>query len=227
MTTIEGAEPACAGLLLAGGGSSRMGRPKALLPIPCQDARDEGMVHSRPLIADQILRLALAGCAPVACVLGADAGEIVPVLQAPVLPPLPARLIIAFNEDWRRGSFSSLQIGLRSLGEWGRGVILLPLDVPGISPGVFACLCAAAAESLRAPDPAAAIIPVHRGRGGHPLWLAPATAAGLLGEPAEARLDERLRAMRVLRIEVADPRVLDNVNTPEEWEICCRSLEAR
>ena len=223
-----------AGLLLAGGASARMGRPKALLAL-----------GDRPLIVDQLARLRAAGCAPIACVLGAHADEIAPALGLQGMPPARESrhtigeldVLFARNPEWTRGSFSSLQTGLRALmgpaedkgphsapsaHALAEGLVILPLDVPGVAASVFRSLLAAAREELRSGDPAAAVIPVYEGHGGHPIWLAPRMVSELLSAPAGSRLDERLREKVVRRVEVDDPHVRGNVNTPEEWEAFLR-----
>lgn len=191
------ADPGLGGVLLAAGASERMGGPKALLRLPQSGAL---------LLLDQIDRLQRAGCARVAVVLGADAVRI-----APVLPRGDPRSIACLNEGWQRGSFSSLQVGLTALEECPRGALVLPVDVPGVPPELMADLVPRGAD---VPD---AVVPVYEGRGGHPVWLAPTLITRVLREPPTARLDHQLAGYDVRRVEVADPRVRGNVNTPEDW----------
>lgn len=84
----------CAVVLLAAGGSTRMGRPKQLLPI-----------DGKPLIA-RAAEAALASPAwPVVVVLGAHADAI-----RPALARLP--VLVAENPAWAEGMASSLRAGL-------------------------------------------------------------------------------------------------------------------
>jgi CTP:molybdopterin cytidylyltransferase MocA len=191
------------GVLLAAGASRRMGRPKALLTLPAGGVT---------LIADQLARLRRAGCGRIACVLGAEADRLAPLLAPPARP--------CRNPDWEQGAFSSLQAGLRALDPCPRGALILPLDVPGVGPGVFDRLLAAAAG---VPE-AEAVVPTFAGHGGHPVWLAPATIAAVLRQPVTARLDHFLRARSCLRLPVDDRRVRGNINTPADWERYCASL---
>jgi CTP:molybdopterin cytidylyltransferase MocA len=185
-------------VVLAAGASDRMGEPKALLRL---SAPVEGC-----LLVDQIARLLTAGCVRVAVVLGADAERI-----EAALGPLDSRIIVCRNRDWRRGSFSSLQIGLAALGPHPGGTLVLPVDVPGVPSEAMARL---APHEGEVPD---AVVPVNGGRGGHPVWLSPPLAARILREAPTARLDRLLAACNVLRIEVDDRHVRENVNTPEDW----------
>ena len=84
----------CGCILLAGGGSKRLGRPKQLL-------RFEGQTLIRRAAC-----LALeAGYSPVVAVLGSHAEQI-----APELEDLEAQ--VALNADWQAGMSSSLAAGL-------------------------------------------------------------------------------------------------------------------
>jgi CTP:molybdopterin cytidylyltransferase MocA len=192
------AGPGLGGVILAAGASERMGEPKALLRLPAPSRTC--------LLIDQVHRLQRAGCARVAVVLGADAARI-----TPALPPGDPNVLVCLNEGWRRGSFSSLQVGLKTLPDCARGALVLPVDVPGVPPQVMAGLVPGSDD---VPD---AVVPVHEGRGGHPVWLSPALIARILREPPTARLDHLLAGCVVVRVEVADPHVRGNVNTPEDW----------
>jgi molybdenum cofactor cytidylyltransferase len=211
------------GLILAAGASARMGQPKALLRL-------DALQGARCLLADQAERLLRAGCDRIVCVLGAQAESIeeARAWEWDRTEPPAAQIVIAHNPQWTLGAFSSLQCGLHALralrasgpgSERGggrdreRGAILLPVDVPGVSREVFQRLLDAAGATP-APE---AVVPVHGGRGGHPVWLAPATLDRIAHKPPGSRLDHLLRGLRVARIEVADARVALNVNTPEDW----------
>jgi molybdenum cofactor cytidylyltransferase len=104
--------PRFAAIILAAGASSRMGRPKPLLPF-----------QGEPMLR-RIARTATdAGCAPVLAVLGAHVAACQETLAGlPVMPIL--------HENWSAGLGSSLRAGLAAA-----------LAVAPDAPGVFALLC--------------------------------------------------------------------------------------
>ncbi len=87
----------CGAVLLAAGGSSRMGRAKQLLPI--------GGV---PLVRTVAERVLAAGLSPVVVVLGAESSAVGAALQG-----LP--LCLVENPDWAQGMGASLRCGVAEL----------------------------------------------------------------------------------------------------------------
>lgn len=134
-----------AGLVLAAGGGSRMGRPKALLRL-----RGELLVERAcRLLAD-------GGCAPVLAVLGAGADQ---------LPPLPGVTTVP-NPDWPSGMGSSLRAGLAAVPAGADAVVVTLVDTPLLGPEAVRRL----ADAGRAGAPAA--VATYAGRPGHPVLLA-------------------------------------------------------
>lgn len=87
-----------AGILLAAGGSTRFGSPKALLDW-----------HGHPFVRAVAETAILAGLCPLIIVTGAEAEQVETVLQG-----LPASLIR--NPAWQAGQSTSIRAGLASLG---------------------------------------------------------------------------------------------------------------
>lgn len=111
-----------AAVVLAAGGSSRMGRPKPLLGY-----------RGRSLLRRTVDAALTAGCKPVAVVLGAAADRMRQELHG-------LRVEVVHNENWPDGIGSSISCGvasLRSHGESVRAVLLLACDQPLISKGVI------------------------------------------------------------------------------------------
>jgi len=106
-----------AGVILAAGESSRMGRDKALLPWP--PAR-EGQAASK----DSFLSAAIRSLAPSTDFVIVVAGNNEPAL-APVAYANGASIVV--NPDPSRGQFSSLQIGLHEVLQRGRDAAVITL----------------------------------------------------------------------------------------------------
>lgn len=189
-----------AGIVLAAGASRRMGTAKALL------RGADGL----PLAARQAAVLHRGGCGPVAVVLGSE--------RARVRGELPDDLRVVENPRWALGRATSLQAGIRAMPE-AEGFLFLPVDAVGVAADTVRRLLAAAAD-----EPAAAWRPVCRGHKGNLLWLSPETGRELLRLPADARVDDWIQP-RAREIEVPDPAILNNFNSPEEWTRFVRSAE--
>jgi nicotine blue oxidoreductase len=179
-------------MVLAAGASTRMGTPKALLE--CKDGT--------PLAVHQAQRLALAGCARVAVVLGADANRIRPALSSCEVIEHPA---------WEQGRLSSVQAGLGGLPGFA-GYVILPVDTLGVSVETLQKMMSCA-ETESPP----AVRVRCRGRVGHLAWVSRTLAAAIREhtDPG-ARLDQLLAPVATV-IEVDDDAILNNVNTPEDW----------
>jgi molybdenum cofactor cytidylyltransferase len=89
--------PAVALLLLAAGGSTRMGRPKQLLEY-----------DGRPLLRHSVEQALGSRCRPVVVVLGADADACRAVIH-----DLPVQIVV--NHDWAQGMGSSIRAGMSAL----------------------------------------------------------------------------------------------------------------
>jgi CTP:molybdopterin cytidylyltransferase MocA len=161
-----------AGLVLAAGGGSRYGSPKALVRL-----------RGRLLVERAVSLLADGGCDPVVVVLGAAADEV------RALVPLPA---VVVNPDWRTGMGSSLRAGLAALPPAAEAVVVTLVDTPGLGPESVRRLIAAGGDAAQA---------TYSGRPGHPVLLGrtvlaevAATAAGDRGAgPWLAAHPERVR----------------------------------
>jgi molybdenum cofactor cytidylyltransferase len=185
-------------LVLSAGASSRFGGfPKALLAA----GDDTGVRRIVGLCAE-------AECDPIVVVVGAHKG---PVAHA--VRDLPVTLVEA--EDWWEGRTASVQAGLRALPD-DRDILFWPVDHPFVDPRTVGLLRHVAATDLLA----VWFIPTYKGEGGHPVLWRPAVRGDLL----ELRPDAPIRSLmpefgpQVRRIEVEDPGVVANVDTPEAYE---------
>jgi CTP:molybdopterin cytidylyltransferase MocA len=140
-----------AGLLLAAGAGSRMGRPKALVRDP-----DGTSWLQRSL---QVLRD--AGCDHLLVVLGAAADEA--RILVPDLDP-PVRVVVA--DDWAIGMAASLSTGLAALQhDDGEVALVMLVDLPDV--GADACRRVLAA----ADGPTSLARATYDGRPGHPVLM--------------------------------------------------------
>lgn len=131
-----------AGLLLAAGAGTRLGRPKASVSFA-----------GKLLVQRAIDTLAAGGCAPVHVVVGA----------APVDVP---DVVVVSNEDWPSGLASSLRAGLQSLPAEADSVVVALVDQPLIGPPVVERLRAARARGAQL------AVATYHGRRGNPVLLA-------------------------------------------------------
>jgi len=141
-----------------------------------------------------------------------EAAEVAPVwVVSPDLRAAIEREALGFKQplvqaDPEAPMFESIRAGLRFLEPLSpRAVYILPIDVPAPGPEVW--------RVLDAPSPACA--PSFEGAHGHPVCLDWAFARGRVLDAAPgARLDD-LIAPVIRYIEVGEPRVALNLNTPE------------
>jgi len=189
-------------ILPAAGESSRMGKPKLLLPF-----------------ADTTVVGAL-----IASLRGGGVGRIV-VVVAPgddELRSWAARdrdLAVTENPRPEGGMLSSILCGLAALGGGaglaaaGEVVLVTPADLPAIRPDTIRRLV----EALRGASTPLAV-PVYSGKRGHPL----AIGAGALREAAAldpaVGLRQLLDRLAVLELAVDDPGVVEDVDTPADYD---------
>lgn len=184
-------------IVLAAGESSRMGTPKALLPL----GRDT-------FLSAICGRLAGAGLGELVVVLGAHADAVRGAVASS-----PAR--IAVNEAYRDGQLSSLQCGLRALPSGSAGALVTLVDHPLIEASTYAGMRAAAEKA-----PGLILIAEYRGRGGHPVVFPRTVFGELLSAPRDggARVVVRKDPARVRRVAFDDPGIVADIDTPEEYK---------
>jgi molybdenum cofactor cytidylyltransferase len=191
--------PSFAGLILAAGVSSRMGRDKALLPW-----RD-GTFLSAAILALQ------AATELVIVVAGANAPSLEPIADANA-----AFLVV--NPDPQRGQFSSLLVGLRDVLNRGRDAAIITLvDRPPAEGETIEQLRSAFLVGDEQPW---AVVPDYGGKHGHPIVIGREMIEAFLRAPvnSSAREVEHANQAHILYVPVADPLVAANVDTPEDFE---------
>jgi CTP:molybdopterin cytidylyltransferase MocA/xanthine/CO dehydrogenase XdhC/CoxF family maturation factor len=116
-------------VILAAGGSTRMGEPKQLL-----DYKGSTLLRRAATVALE------AGCGPVAVVIGAGGDR-----MRAELGGLPVRIVQ--NDDWSEGLSTSVKAGLAVLEDSVDAVIFAPCDQPGVDAAMLKGLVAARERS--------------------------------------------------------------------------------
>jgi CTP:molybdopterin cytidylyltransferase MocA len=180
---------AVAAVILAAGASSRMGSPKAFL-----DYRGETFLG-------RLTRMLRVYCESVFVVAGAP-------LEAPGTQ-------VVVNPAPERGMLSSLQCGLAAAVAAGtkQAVAFTPVDYPAMEESTIEAIVARwSGELLR--------IPRHQGRRGHPVLIARPIISEILALPdgAQARDVVRRHETDIVYVDVNDPGILADVDTPADYE---------
>jgi molybdenum cofactor cytidylyltransferase len=184
-----------AAVILSAGASSRMGRPKALLPYR------EGtfLEHLMEVTRDPRIEMTRV-------VLGAGAETIRAVAN---LDPS----VVILNPEWEKGQLSSIRAGLRSLdGVDLDGMILCPVDHPLVSALLVSELVTKFYELKKA-----IVLPTYKGRRGHPVIFSKQLFGELLSAPEEtgARAVVWAHAGEVLEVPTDEEGVILNLNDPD------------
>jgi len=187
-----------AGLILAAGKSERMGRSKALLPF-----------RGNCFLTHVLTEASHSNLNDVKIVLGHQAEAL---LRA--LPEIKPKAVV--NPDYESGQLSSLQCGLKHLNSAGLdGVMVFLIDHPMIHRDLVNQLI----EAFRQ-NSALIVVPSFEHRLGHPMIF----GAELFSELLAAPLDQgavsvvRKHAHEILHLEVDEPGVLVDIDTPEAYE---------
>ncbi len=186
-----------AAIILAAGASTRFGQPKQLLDW-------DGV----PLLA-HVSNLALsAGLAPVIVVLGCQADAIRAALGTRAVQ-------VVMNWRWKEGMSTSVQVGLAALPPETEAAIFLQCDQPLITADLLQALVARFEETG-----ASIAYPTHAGQRSTPVLF----ARRLFPELAAVNGDEGGRSLiiryakDVATIEITDPDVLADVDTPADYK---------
>lgn len=155
--------PPVAGLLLAAGGGTRAGGPKAL--------RTSG---GRSWLVSGARVLLDGGCQEVVVVLGAGAEAAATVLAA-AAPSLPGPVRTVVNPAWAAGLSSSLALGLQATADEVSAVLVHLVDLPDVTAEVVARV-----RQQAAGGPACLARAVYGGTPGHPVLLGRDHHAGVL-----------------------------------------------
>ena len=195
-----------AGVVLAAGASERMGRPKALLDF-----------RGRPFVVRILEALEALDIKSRVVVLGLDAARVRPSLAT-------HECVIVENPDLTGEAIGSLRAALAALEPIRpSGIMVWPVDLPHVRVTTLERLLEAHRRSG-----APAVVPSFAERRGHPvIWdqalfseLATSAAATRHGAQAVLAAHER----NLVTVAVDDPAVIDDLNTPEDYERLVREI---
>jgi molybdenum cofactor cytidylyltransferase len=185
-----------AAVILAAGGSSRMGQPKQLL-------RFRGTTLLRRAV-DTALS---AGAEQVIVVLGAASEKLVPEVEA-------TSATIVLNDQWMEGVSTSLRGGLAAVGSEARGVFIYPADMPLVTPEALRELARRQQMSGR---PAA--MTEAGGIRGVPVFVTRSLFPSLMIQEGDVGGAQYLRAHpeAVEAVHFDDPDIVRDVDRPEDY----------
>jgi molybdenum cofactor cytidylyltransferase len=187
------------GILLAAGSSTRMGQPKQLLSW-------QGQTLVRHM-ARQALASKLDG---LIVVVGAEAAT-----TRAALAGLDGPLQTVENSSYLAGQATSLRVGLSSLPSVAQAALVLLVDQPFVGPELINRILERYEQ-----NPMLAIVPLYRGQRGNPTLLTRPLFDELktLEGDVGARTVLQHHADRVDWMEIDDPAVVTDVDTPGEYE---------
>ena len=186
-------------VVLSAGESSRMGRPKALLPI-------DGQTFIERIVA--ALKQTKVG--KIIVILGHNARE----LEAKI-SHLPVQILI--NTDYRQGQLSSLQLAVRDLQADADcdGMLVHLVDHPYLAPLLVEEMIRRFYETKKR-----IIVPKFRGKRGHPVIFSHALFGELLSAPMAEGAKAVVNAHRAetLEIDTQEEGIAVDIDTPELYQ---------
>lgn len=191
-----------AGVVLAAGASSRMGKAKAALLIG----------RTSQTVAARVVQTLLEGGVPQIVVV---AGAHVEAVKG-AMPSHEKRARVVEHPGWQQGQLSSLLAGLAAVDDPQlEGVMVTLVDVPLVTPATVARVIA---EWRRTRAPI--VRPVEGARHGHPVIFDRAVFADLRAADLNvgAKAVFAAHQARVLNVEVKDSGAFEDIDTPEDYE---------
>jgi molybdenum cofactor cytidylyltransferase len=188
-------------VVLAAGESSRMGRPKALLPI-----------GGKSFIEAIVMALRQTRIAKILIVLGHHAEDLKPQIEG-----LPVTILI--NSEYRLGQLSSLQVAVRHLMGLPDftgvdGILVHLVDHPYLNPALVNRMIEGFYNSGKL-----IVLPRYGSHHGHPVIF----SARLFGELLQAPLEQGAKAVvnahrdDTLELETDDAGIAIDIDTPDEY----------
>jgi molybdenum cofactor cytidylyltransferase len=189
-------EPKFAAVILAGGLSSRMEQLKPLLPLGDATVTDFVISTFRSTNIDVFL------------VVGHRQEEIKAGIKQ-------RGVTIIYNPEYTKGMFSSVQAGVREIGENYHAFFLLPVDVPMVRATTIKQMI-----NTGLSHPKSIMYPVHNGKRGHPPLIPTVLIPGIMKWEHEGGLKTFLKSHEdiALDVPVNDHFILFDIDTPDDYK---------
>jgi len=184
-------------IVLAAGKSERIGRPKPLLPTG----------DGTPFLTAILETMTNTAVDEVRVVVGHAAEQVIDVGGL-------VRHVIVHNREFERGMLSSVQAGIKALPPGTTAFLLWPVDQPLVLPDTVDRIIEAW-KRLHAP----VVVPVYRGKRGHPTLFSATLADELMRAPETegARAVVHAFEKALAEVDVDDPGILTDIDTPQAY----------
>lgn len=181
------------GIILAAGKSERMGMPKPLVKFEKSTFLDSAIASLKDLTQKIVI------------VLGYQANMLKKTIRT------SRNIEVITNNQYEKGQLSSIKCALKHIKkEHWNGIILSLIDHPGISRKLVKKLILAFKKTNKI------IIPVYKGRRGHPVIFPREFFNEILKLPVSKGANEILKKHndKVYELNTNEPSILKNINTP-------------
>ena len=183
----------CNCIILAAGQSKRMGKPKYNLNFSEEETFLDHIIHAyrRFVVSEMVLVVNESFN------LGSFLSD--------------ESLKVVVNRKPEFGRFFSIQLGLQELKK-NTPVFIQNVDNPFVNTGLLMSLQNGLSEAEYA-------VPAYRDRGGHPVLLSPRIIEPMINDfKNNSRFDDVLKSFNRKDVNVNDPYIGVNINTPEDYK---------
>jgi CTP:molybdopterin cytidylyltransferase MocA len=197
-----------AAIILSGGESTRMGKPKALLDF-----------GRKPAITRILETARKAGISKILVVVGKHAEAIQKAADL-------AGCTILVNENPERGQLSSIQLGMSKLDFATDAAFVWPVDCPLVRPDDLKALAQAYTKGRT--SLMRIFVPCHGGHRGHPMLVDTGFRQPFmeLKNGQTARNVIEANPTQVMEVSVSNTGVLLDIDTPDDYQVAVKVWES-
>lgn len=184
-------------VILSGGNSQRMNFPKCFLPF-----------KNKTLIEFIVDTYSNASIKNIIVVLNSN---FINIQFADIIEKVKKKAVIVVNNKPELGRMFSIKAGLKKIKE-NDFCFIQNIDNPAISVELIK-------KIIKAANPDSYISPVYKGKSGHPVLLSKVIINKILFDTDnDITLKEILYSFNKIEIDSGSLNVIENVNSPEDWE---------